>query len=218
MAVTDNEKVIRAFTEEQVARLTGLSQRQLRYWDRTGFFRPAFGEENRRVAYSRVYSFKDVCALRVIAALRKQHQVPLTHLRKVANELSHLADAKWTSCELFVLNRRVVFVEPGTQRHREIVSKQYVAPGIPLGEVVAGVRDDIAHLNQRGSDERGRIEKIRNVQGSVPVVAGTRIPVRTLRHFHEDGYGIEDILAEYPSLSRADVEAAIRYKDENAAA
>jgi uncharacterized protein (DUF433 family) len=52
----------------------------------------------------------------------------------------------------------------------------------------------------------------------VPVVAGTRIPVRTLRHFHEDGYGIEDILAEYPSLSRADVEAAIRYKDENAAA
>jgi uncharacterized protein (DUF433 family) len=218
MTVTDNERVIRAFTEEQVARLTGLSERQLRYWDRTGFFRPAFGEENRRVAYSRVYSFKDVCALRVIAALRKQHRVPLTHLRKVANELSHLADAKWTSCELFVLNRRVVFVEPGTQRYREIVSKQYVAPGLPLGEVVAGVRHDIAHLNRRGSDERGRIEKIRNVQGSVPVVAGTRIPVRTIRHFHEDGYSVDDILAEYPSLSKADVDAALRYKDETAAA
>lgn len=218
MAVTDNEKVIRAFTEEQVARLTGLSQRQLRYWDRTGFFRPTFGEENRRVAYSRIYSFKDVCALRVIAALRKQHRVPLTHLRKMAEELSHLADAKWTNGELFVLHRRVVFVEPGTQRHREIVSKQYVAPGIPLGEVVAGVRDDIADLNRRSSDERGRIDRIRNVQGSVPVVAGTRIPVRTIRHFHEDGYGIDDILAEYPSLSKADVEAAIRYKEENAAA
>jgi DNA-binding transcriptional MerR regulator len=70
MTVTDNERVIRAFTEEQVVRLTALSQRQLRYWDRTGFFRPAFSEENRRVAYNRVYSFKDVCALRMIAARR----------------------------------------------------------------------------------------------------------------------------------------------------
>ena len=90
------QSIIAAFSEDQVERLTGLSKAQLRYWDRTGFFAPKLAEEDRRRAYSRLYSFKDVVALRTISVLRNQHNVPLQHLRKVAEKLSHLKDDLWT--------------------------------------------------------------------------------------------------------------------------
>jgi hypothetical protein len=60
------ENVIRAFTLESVERLTGVTQRQLKYWDDTDFFKPEYGYENRRIPYSRLYSFQDVVALHVL--------------------------------------------------------------------------------------------------------------------------------------------------------
>jgi hypothetical protein len=39
-----------AFTADHVARLTGLSNRQLRYWDDTGFFAPALLDEHHAIS------------------------------------------------------------------------------------------------------------------------------------------------------------------------
>lgn len=41
-----------AFTADQVSRLTGLSERRLRYWDKTGFFNPEYGVWRRRPSAS----------------------------------------------------------------------------------------------------------------------------------------------------------------------
>ena len=71
-----------AFTAEQVSRLTGLSDHQLRYWDSTGFFRPSLADEPKR-PYGRVYSFRDVVGLRAIAIIRNKHGIPLQELRKL---------------------------------------------------------------------------------------------------------------------------------------
>jgi len=49
----DISNIIAAFTEEQVERLTGLTKGRLRYWHRTGFFAPAFVEDDLRLPYSR---------------------------------------------------------------------------------------------------------------------------------------------------------------------
>ena len=118
--MTGSDNTISAFSEDHAERLTGVSKRQLRYWDRTGFFQPEMAAENRRMAFSRIYSFRDIVQLRVLNVLRNQYNVPLQHLRKVSEELSHLSDSKWTATELFVLNRRVIFVEPNTDKYREI--------------------------------------------------------------------------------------------------
>jgi uncharacterized protein (DUF433 family) len=198
--------VISAFSEDHVERLTGLSKAQLRYWDRTGFFKPSFGAENRRVAFSRVYSFRDIASLRVLNVLRNQYNVPLQQLRKVAVELSHLEDEKWTATTLYVLNRTVLFVEPNTQQLREILSKQYVL-GFPLKKVMDDTREAVRSLAERRADDYGQIERRRNVNHNRPVVAGTRIPVRAVQAYIEDGYSDDQILAEYPSLAKADVEA-----------
>jgi uncharacterized protein (DUF433 family) len=44
-----------------------------------------------------------------------------------------------------------------------------------------------------------------------PVVLGTRIAVQTVLEFLAAGDSIEDVLEEYPSLTRADVQACLDY-------
>jgi uncharacterized protein (DUF433 family) len=49
------------------------------------------------------------------------------------------------------------------------------------------------------------------VSGGQPVVAGTRIPVATLVRAHRLGMDFDEILVQYPSLSAADLHAALLY-------
>ncbi len=48
-----------AFSIERVGILTGLSVRQLRYWDKTKVYEPELANGSKRQAYSRIYSFRD---------------------------------------------------------------------------------------------------------------------------------------------------------------
>ena len=44
-----------------------------------------------------------------------------------------------------------------------------------------------------------------------PVVRGTRIAVQTVLEFLSAGDSVEDVLEEYPKLTRADVQACLSY-------
>ena len=125
-----DNRVIFAFNIDNVSRLTGLSKSQLADWDRRGFFKPELASENRRDAYSRMYSFQDLVGLRTLAKLRREHRVPMWHLRDVAKELEQHVERPWSETTLYVLNRRVYFHEPGTEKVREISGPQYAL--IPL--------------------------------------------------------------------------------------
>ncbi len=45
------------------------------------------------------------------------------------------------------------------------------------------------------------------------VLAGTRIPTGAIRRFAEAGYTVNQILREYPSLTREDVAAALAHEE-----
>jgi uncharacterized protein (DUF433 family) len=49
------------------------------------------------------------------------------------------------------------------------------------------------------------------IMGGKPVIKGTRIPVYFILELIANGWTIDDILREYPHLSREDVLAAVRY-------
>jgi uncharacterized protein (DUF433 family) len=202
--------VIAAFSEDHVYRLTGLAKGRLRYWDRTEFFAPSYTDENPRVPFSRIYSFKDIVALRVLEMLRVQNGVPLQHLRKVAESLSELGDDRWTSTTLWVLNKKVIIQPSGDERPREVVSGQYVL-GIELKRIVADTERDVRAMQTRSTDAIGRIVKMRGVSRNAWVVSGTRIRVDSIRRLHEDAYTVEQIIAEYPDLTEADVRAALAH-------
>jgi DNA-binding transcriptional MerR regulator len=208
--VSHSANFIAAFSEEHVERLTGLSKTQLRYWDRTGFFLPSYADDNRRSPYSRIYSFSDLLALRTLGVLRKQYSVPLQHLRKVAERLSHLESRLWTATSLYVVDKKVIFHEQGTKLPREIVSGQFLVP-IELQKVVIATQKDVSKLRERRGSQIGVVERSRSVNRNAPVVAGTRIPIAAIRRFKEAGYTVSQIIAEYPDLKPKDVEAALSH-------
>jgi uncharacterized protein (DUF433 family) len=211
MKVSAADNFISAFSEEQAGRLTGLSKAQLRYWDRTGFFTPSYADENRRAAYSRVYSFRDLLALRTLSALRNQYSVPLQHLRQASDELNRLPSASWASTTIYVLNKRVIFHENGTEKPREIVSGQFVVP-IVLEKVMTSTGRAVEDLRKRPASSIGRVHKSRSINHNTPVVDGTRIPTAAIRRFREAGYSDDQIIEEYPDLTREDVTAALSFE------
>jgi uncharacterized protein (DUF433 family) len=50
-----------------------------------------------------------------------------------------------------------------------------------------------------------------DIQGGYPVVTGTRITVDAVVGMWEEGFGVEEILDEYPDLTVEDVEDALAY-------
>lgn len=216
--ILDISSVVAAFSEEHVERITGLAKGRLRYWARTGFFKPSYADEDARLPFSRFYSFKDIVALRTLEKLRVQNSVPLQHLRKVAEALSHLKDDLWTKTTLFVWDRKVSFVNPFTRTREEVLSGQYLLPiPIPLKKVIEDTTSDIVNLTSRRQSEVGRISRSRGVNRNQWVVSGTRISVAAIKRLHEDGLSIQAIIDEYPDLTQEDVEAAINHKGAKAA-
>ncbi|WEJ81432.1 DUF433 domain-containing protein (plasmid) [Paracoccus versutus] len=205
------ESVVQAFTEAQTARLTGVTVGQLRAWDRTDFYKPSIGHDR---SIGRIYSFRDLLNLRVIGALRRDIGVSMQHLRSVGKQLREIADEDWAGVTLYVLNRRVVFDNPHTSAREEVVSGQGIL-GIPLEVVRGDMKSAVAKEFSRGQGQEGQIVKARRVVHAEPVIAGTRIMVKSILAFIQDGYDDDTIIAEYPSLTRADI-AAVRAIDEAA--
>jgi len=57
----------------------------------------------------------------------------------------------------------------------------------------------------------GKISIDHRIMGGVPCIAGTRIPVATVIGLLGQGYSIDEVLADYPTLSRDDILAALRF-------
>lgn len=210
MATPTSTAAIAAFTEEQVHRLTGVSQRQLRYWAEDNFFVPSLSAEDESdLPPLRMYSFRDLVCLKVINALRTK--IPLGELRSVKERLSYLGDDMWAKTTLYILGKRVVFDNPETGEREEVSSGQGVLQ-IPLQVVTGHMEDAVRAMRQRDEALVGKINKKRGVAHNQPVIAGTRIPVKSIQAFSEAGYSIEAIKEQYPSLTEDDILAAINYK------
>jgi len=212
----DISNVVAAFSEEQIERIVGLTKGRLRYWAKTDFFRPTFAGDNPRAPFSRFYSFRDMVALRTLEMLRVQNSVPLQHLRKVAEKLAHLKSDLWIRTTLFVVHREVVFINPESGQPESVLSGQYVL-GIPLAKVIEDTKRDVVSFTRRREGTFGRITRTRGVVHNRPVIAGTRIPVASVVRLREDGFSDEEIIAEYPDLTTADIQAALIYRAPKAA-
>ncbi|MGH2740703.1 MAG: MerR family transcriptional regulator [Actinomycetota bacterium] len=88
------------FTSHQASRLTGCTQRQLRYWDQSGLVTPSVQQTGGRPGVPRLFSFRDLVALKVIKSLLdsgmslQRVRRALDYLRKEAKLEGHLAELK----------------------------------------------------------------------------------------------------------------------------
>lgn len=210
MQVHENT-VVSVFTQETVSRLTGLSERQLSAWDRTGFFSPSLAHENRRKLFSRVYSFQDILSLQVLKTLRIDLRVSLQHLRQVKEKLSLLGEGEWARTKLYVVKGKVVFHDKKVDAKRDIEG-QYIVD-IPLEVVRKDMQKEVDKLKERPLEKIGQFEKKRYLVHNSEVIAGTRIRTSTIQEFILADYSDQSILEEFPSLTLKDIEAVRRKTD-----
>lgn len=214
MAPKDSAVIVSAFTEEQASRLTGCSIHQLRHWDTSDFFSPEYAEQNRRVAFSRIYSFRDLLSLQILNALRNDIGVSLQHLRGVKSKLAQMGDTTWSNTKLYVIKKEVVFHDLKHDEKRAVISGQIVLPPIVLEAVRANMLESIRSMNSsRDAKAVGKVERNKAIAHNQAVIAGTRIPISSIQAFSNEGYTVEQIQREYPTLTAADIKAAIKHKD-----
>jgi uncharacterized protein (DUF433 family) len=203
---------IAAFTPDHICRLTGLTKRQLGYWDRTGFFPPRYADENRRRPFSRVYNFRDLVGLRTLALLRNKYNIPLQQLRRAGEWLSKHYTSPWSSLKFWVGGGKVFFTDPDSgERVATRPQGQEVFP-FEMVEVEREMEMAAERLKERLPEEIGKITRSRDVLHNVARIAGTRIPTSAIWNFYEDGYDTAGILSAYPRLTERDIDAAIAYE------
>lgn len=199
-----------AVTADVAARLTGLSEHQLRRWDNDGFLQPEFAAPDRGRPHSRIYSFQDLVKLRTISRLRQQG-VPTKRLKKIGRFLDKLERASWSESAFYVIAGDVYFSHDealvaarplGQQAIRDIVT-------VDLRPIVDDVEQGVSALRKRAQEDIGQVRRDRYIMGGQPVIAGTRIPTSTVYEFVRRGYGTEDIIREFPRLVPEDIDAAI---------
>lgn len=210
--MNDIDNVVFAFSVDNVVRLTGLTRNQLAYWDKLGFFPPQFASENRKSAYSRVYSFRDVVGLRTLSLLRNKYDVSFQRLRGFAEKLANYDSSLWATSQVYMLGREF-YVGSSDGDYAADKDGQY-APVVFLKNVIGEITHGMHELRQRKPEQHGRIVRDRFVVRGAATIDGTRIPVAAIKRYHGAGFSTADIMREYPSLTEKDIEAALAYDEE----
>lgn len=88
------------FTADQASRFTGCTPHQLRYWDRIGLVKPSVQQTRGRPGVRRLYSFRDLVALKVVRSLLdggmslQKVRRAYSYLRRKAGLEEHLSEVK----------------------------------------------------------------------------------------------------------------------------
>jgi uncharacterized protein (DUF433 family) len=82
-------------------------------------------------------------------------------------------------------------------------------PGPSMTECVLLPRHSPRAYTERMSESR--IVADHRIMGGVPCIRGTRIPVASVIGLFAQGHSIDEVLADYPQLSAADVRAALEF-------
>ena len=155
-----NRWILRAsFSTAQVARLTGLSARQLDYWDRQGFLSPSL-ERARGYGSARRYSFGDVVRLRLAGRLRAAG-IGLPQIRQCVATLKRLdpARAGIEEARLLISGRRVLWVRDDDQLV-DILHEGQLMLVFPVGEAVRDMAEAAEKLSAEESALAGPFDAL----------------------------------------------------------
>ncbi|HTZ39700.1 MAG TPA: MerR family transcriptional regulator [Syntrophales bacterium] len=138
------------FNSKTVARITGLSTRQIDYWDRTHFIKPSV-REAAGYGSARIYSFEDLVQLKVAKSLLangislQRIRKAVWYLRKTMPDLQRpLSDLKFLTdgATIFVLTKDSnVIID--TLKNGQVVF------AVQLGQLIDELRGEIKELDTK---------------------------------------------------------------------
>jgi uncharacterized protein (DUF433 family) len=195
-----------AYSLDDAVRVTGVPGRLVRRWDTLDAVAPSIARLSRRLPHGRIYSLRDLVALRALFDLGERFELSERDLKRVGRWLARHPETPWSDLRLFVVGKAISFDPPGSPTGDEAVTVVELAP------VAAAVESAARSIMDRRPEQIGRVVRHPHVLHNKPVLAGTRVPTSAVYSFHRAGHGLERILEAYPDLTPEDVAAAIAFE------
>ena len=138
-----------SFNTKTVAQLTGLTQRQIDYWDRSHFVKPSL-KEAAGYGSGRLYSFIDLVQLKVAKAL-KDKGISLQKIRKSINYLKkHFPDFKKPLAEMrFITDGDTIFVlTKDSKAILDTLAKGQFVFALAVGEIIESLKGEVSNITR----------------------------------------------------------------------
>jgi uncharacterized protein (DUF433 family) len=156
-------------------------------------------------------SFQDLIKLRIAARLRRKlRPQQISHLLRQLEERGYDDPFLNVTFGETEDGRQLVYLDPedGTplSAHGREIGTVVETFGLPVRKIRADLERRVDRVTRR---RHGAIDKVRNVQGSAPVVLGTRVPAAKIAALAAAGWDEGRILEAFPHLNDEDVAAAL---------
>ena len=153
------------FTAQQASRLTSCTQHQLRYWDRVSLVKPTIQGTGGRPGRRRLYSFRDLVALRVVRSLLdngmsvQRVRRAWDYLRRSAAMDDHLADVK-----LVTDGQSIFKIAADEDELLDALRQGQLAFFVEINKITRSVAEDVSHFEL---DRERFLEMLRRVEDDV---------------------------------------------------
>jgi DNA-binding transcriptional MerR regulator len=138
---------LEGFTAQQASNLTHCTAHQLRYWDKVNLVRPSLQRTDGRPGRRRLYSFRDLVALRVVKSLLdngmsvQRVRRAWDYLRRTADMDGHLAEVK------LVTDGSTIFrVAQDEDELLDALRQGQLAFFVAINEIAKSVEDDVTRF------------------------------------------------------------------------
>ena len=153
------------FTAQQACQFTGCTPHQLRYWDRVDLLRPSIQSTGGRPGRRRLYSFRDLVALRVVKSLLdngmsvQRVRRAWDYLRRSADMDTHLSEVK-----LVTDGQSIFRVASDEGELLDALREGQLAFFVAINEITREVEEDITRFEL---DRERFLEMLRRVEEDV---------------------------------------------------
>lgn len=154
-----------SFTAEQACRLSNCTHHQLRYWDRVGLVKPSIQGSGGRPGVRRLYSFRDLVALRVVRSLLdngmslQRVRRAWDYLRREGEMEDHLADVK-----LVTDGQSIFAVSSNDDELLDALRQGQLAFFVAIDEITREVEEDVTRFEL---DRDQFLDMLRRVEDDV---------------------------------------------------
>jgi DNA-binding transcriptional MerR regulator len=138
---------VEAFTAQQACQFTGCTPHQLRYWDRVDLLRPSIQSTGGRPGRRRLYSFRDLVALRVVRSLL-DNGMSVQRVRRAWDYLRRTADLEQHLSEVrLVTDGQTIFkVSSDDEELVDALRDGQLAFFVAINEITLEVEEDVTRF------------------------------------------------------------------------
>ena len=135
------------FTSQQASRLTACTPRQLRYWDQIGLVKPSVQGTGGRPGVPRLYSFRDLVALRVVRSLL-DGGMSLQRVRRAWEYLNSKAklDRHLSEVRLVTDGQSIFKISRKRDEILDALRQGQMAFFVAIDDIARGVSDNVAQF------------------------------------------------------------------------